>query len=541
MLLFFAFLGVSMYSKHNLVSLRVNFSDSSVTKARELNEKKISNIQQEYNVFDYGAVNDSTVSSTKGINDAIVACHKNGGGKVVLPAGVYLSGTIILKSNVELHFENGAKILASKNAVDFPMQPITNYRSLKEGNGWFALIFAANESNISISGNGIIDGQGRGRKGTIKGFGGDIDGRPRNILFISCKKVNVSGLEMFNASMWNQHYLDCEDVNITNIKVFNHANGNNDGIDIDGCRRFVLSNSIIDSDDDGIVLKSTGTAACENITINNCIVSSFANAIKCGTESTGGFKNILISNCIVNPSENKGHRIIKSTPSGITAISLEIVDGGIMDGVIINNILIDGTECPLYVRLGNRARKHRADAPEPSVGQMRNVYVSNIRAYNTGNFGASVTAIPDHKIENIHLDNIFISNRGGLKEGDFTDISKKDVKRHDTAGHATSSTYLASHFDVVEDDKGYPQPTVWGNLPSYGIFIRHVKDFYANNVVLKNANFDPRVPIIAVDVDNLYLKEINVNSKQSRRADVLINNVKQKQIDKILFVRSVVN
>lgn len=185
---------------------------------------------------------------------------------------------------------------------------------------------------------GTIDGKGKGRKGRISGLGGDRNGRPRNILFISCKDVHVEGITMRNSALWNQHYLNCEDVTIDHIKVYNHSNGNNDGIDIDGCRRFILSNSIIDSDDDGIVLKSTGTAPCENVIISNCIVSSFANAIKCGTESTGGFKNISISDCIVKPSRHTGERILKSTPSGITAISLEIVDGGIMDGVTINNV-----------------------------------------------------------------------------------------------------------------------------------------------------------------------------------------------------------
>lgn len=84
---------------------------------------------------------------------------------------------------------------------------------------------------------------------------------------------------MRNSALWNQHYLDCEDVIVEHIHVFNHCNGNNDGIDIDGCRRFILSDSVIDSDDDGIVLKSTGLAPCEDVVINNCIVSSFANAI----------------------------------------------------------------------------------------------------------------------------------------------------------------------------------------------------------------------------------------------------------------------
>src|SRR5690606_36384331 len=140
---------------------------------------------------------------------------------------------------------------------------------------------------------------------------------------------------------------------------------NNDAIDIDGCRRFVLSNSILDTDDDGITLKSTGAAATEDVVITNCVVSSFCNAIKAGTESTGGFRNITMSNCVVKPSRNKGHPIFNTPRHGITGISLEIVDGGTMEGVSISNITIEGTECPLYIRLGNRPRKHTQLSPQP--------------------------------------------------------------------------------------------------------------------------------------------------------------------------------
>lgn len=292
----------------------------------------------EYNIFQFGASKDTSVVQTQAINAAIENCHRQGGGKVIIPSGIYKSGTIFLKDNVELHLESGAYLYASDNYDDFPVQPQASYRSQKDAGGWGFPHLCSRCKNISITGKGTIDGKGKGRKGRISGLGGDRNGRPRNILFISCKDVHVEGITMRNSALWNQHYLNCEDVTIDHIKVYNHSNGNNDGIDIDGCRRFILSNSIIDSDDDGIVLKSTGTAPCENVIISNCIVSSFANAIKCGTESTGGFKNISISDCIVKPSRHSGERILKSTPSGITAISLEIVDGGIMDGVTINNV-----------------------------------------------------------------------------------------------------------------------------------------------------------------------------------------------------------
>lgn len=280
----------------------------------------------EYNIFQFGASKDTSVVQTQAINAAIENCHRQGGGKVIIPSGIYKSGTIFLKDNVELHLESGAYLYASDNYDDFPVQPQASYRSQKDAGGWVSLIYAVDAKNISITGKGTIDGKGKGRKGRISGLGGDRNGRPRNILFISCKDVHVEGITMRNSALWNQHYLNCEDVTIDHIKVYNHSNGNNDGIDIDGCRRFILSNSIIDSDDDGIVLKSTGTAPCENVIISNCIVSSFANAIKCGTESTGGFNmhNLFGDTNAVHVSVNEKGYTIEQVIDGETVA--EVLD-----------------------------------------------------------------------------------------------------------------------------------------------------------------------------------------------------------------------
>lgn len=490
---------------------------------------------KEYNILLFGATLDSTAVVTQAINNAIDECHQNGGGTVIIPAGKFKSGTIILKDNVELHLANGAYLFASDDYNDFPIQPRATYRSLKDAGGWVSLIYGVDAKNIAITGKGIIDGRGKGRTGRIEGFGGDRNGRPRNILLISCKNIFISEITMLNSGMWNQHYLDCEDVTVNNIRVYNHCNGNNDGIDIDGCRRFILSNSIIDSDDDGIVLKSTGPAPCEDIVVSGCIVSSFANAIKCGTESTGGFKNIVISDCIVKPSNNKGERVLKSTPSGITAISLEMVDGGVMDGVSINNIQIEGTECPLYVRLGNRARKYIDEAPEPGMGEMRNIRISNIMAYGVGNFCSSITGIPGAKIENIYLSDIHFINRGDLTKGNFRDPKVKEQRRHDASGLMSYQNYLATFRDVSEDEKGYPQPTVWRNLPSYGLFVRHVKDIVVNNATFSSVGTEPRTPVIVVNVDWITLNRIRVN--ESADADVILNNIRKHHIDTNLKVK----
>jgi len=442
---------------------------------------------QDYNIKQYGAINDTSKVSTTAISKAIDACYKNGGGRVIIPAGKYKSGTITLKSNVELHLERGAILYASAYQRDIPQQARPGYRSQKDPGGWFALIYAEGAHHIGVTGDGVIDGQGalqKPRQGLQQG--GDLDGRPRNILFISCNDVMIKDITMLNAGIWNQHYLNCEDVIVDHIKVYNHANRNNDGIDIDGCRRFVLSNSVIDSDDDGIVLKSTGLAGCADVVINNCIVSSFTNAIKCGTESTGGFKNINISSCIVKPSKSNVPPVFGRTNIGITGVSLEIVDGGVMDGIHIDNIIIEKTECPIYVRLANRARKYMTGAPEPPLGLMKNISLTNITAYSAGNYCSSITGVPGAIIENLVLNQINITNEGNLKPGD----------------------YIKDPVDVNEDEKGYPEPTAWKNLPSSGLFIRHVKNISLSNITLDSQGIDPRIPIIGIDIGNFILNGV---------------------------------
>ena len=276
-------------------------------------------------------------------------------------------------------------------------------------------------------------------------------------------------------------------------------------------------------------------APCEDIIITNCIVSSFANAIKCGTESTGGFRNILISDCIVKPSRSEGERVIKSTPTGITAISLEVVDGGVMEGVTVNNILIEGTECPLYIRLANRGRKHISSAPIPPIGMMRNIQISNITAYGTGNFCSSITGIPERKIENIYLNNIRFVNKGGLAKGNFLTKELVEGVRHDMAESMYPDKYWASFKDIIEDEKGYPQPTVWRNLPSYGLFIRNVETLELSNGTFTSEKPEPRNPIIAVNVDKLYLHQINAGQNSS--SEVLLHKVPDIDADASLKVR----
>ena len=471
---------------------------------------KPANIHNIFYCTDFGAVGDGKTLNTEAIQSAIDSCNASGGGKVVLSPGTYLSGTIIMKDNVHLYLEQNSTLLASTQHKDFPMQPLPKFRSHKDQmGGFFSLIYAEGAKNIAITGFGTIDGQGKLQKPRETKFAGDIDGRPRNLMLISCKNIRIEGIHLRNSGVWNQHYLDCEDVRINNITVYNHSNRNNDGIDIDGCRRVVLSNSFFDSDDDGITLKSTGPSACEDIVITNCVVSSFCNAIKAGTESTGGFKNITISNCVVKPSISKEEPIFNTPKIGITGLSLMVVDGGTMEGITVNNLTIYGTMSPIYVRLGNRARPHMSGAPVPEVGKVSNITISNVNAYGAGSWGSSITGIPGHKVENIMLSNIQLFTEGGVGNDDYKTI-------------------------VDESEKGYPQPDVWKNLPSYGLYIRHAKGISINNLVLGHKNDDVRVPIIADDVEGLMIKAVRLSNPISAMPFVKGRLLKNYDIEKPL-------
>jgi polygalacturonase len=182
-------------------------------------------------------------------------------------------------------------------------------------------------------------------------------------------------------------------------------------VDIDGCRDVTISDCNIDTDDDALCLKSTLPRPTENVTITNCILRSHCTALKLGTESNGGFRNIAVSNCtILSP---RGTKPFWGYPEGRCGIALETVDGGRLENVTISNIVIDGVAIPLFMRLGNRARPHTADAPRPGVGTFRNVTLSSITATGAGKIGCAIAGLPGHRIENVTLRDLRCEFAGG--------------------------------------------------------------------------------------------------------------------------------
>jgi parallel beta-helix repeat protein len=434
------------------------------------------------NILELGAKPDGKTLSTKILQQAIDNCAANGGGMVIIPAGRFLTGTIILKSNTTLKLEKGAVLLGSTNRDDY-IQNIPKYEALRTNIQTRQLIYSENQENISIIGEGMIDGQGSVFKAVQDDAGIT---RPHLIQMISCKNVRIEGIDLKNSGAWMQHYLGCDNLQIKGIRVSNFCNVNNDGIDIDGCHDVTISDCTVSSGDDSIVLKASGLRSCQNVVINNCIIHTFSSAIKFGTETTGGFQNISINNIAISPVTNVDFKY--NNPVGFTAIALIIVDGGILENVNISNIVVSEISCPIFINLGNRARKYKPDAEVPPVGKIKNVMISNITAVSSSRIASSITGIPGYDIENLMFDNIRIIDRSqGLPQ--------------DT-------------LNVVPEVNTYPESDMYGQvLPASAFYVRHVNNIQFTNTQIQVERTDYRPVFMLDDVKNITITNPVLNTK----------------------------
>jgi len=441
---------------------------------------------KEYDITAFGAVPDGKTINTKAIQAAIDKGSEDGS-KVVIPEGSFLTGTLFLRNNTTLVLSRKSKLLGSVNLSDY-LRVKADFRFW--GDTWVsqALIIAHNVSNITIDGSGTIDGQGAAFKVTTKKKPDRYRNRPYLLWVAGCTNVLVRDIELRNSAMWMQSYIRCEKLRIEGIKVFNHSNKNNDLMDIDGCKDVVITRVTGDADDDGITFKGTSDRVSENIVVSDCIISSHCNALKFGTETTAGFRNVTITNCVIRKSAVK--TALTGLAEGICGIALEMVDGGIMENISISNIVIDGTHVPLFVRLGNRARKHYAEAPEAPRGQMRNIQLSNIVAEASGNIGCAVSGLPGQQIDGISILNSRFIFPGGIAD-DPLKIQAEELP------------------DL------YPESTMFGPLPAYGIFARHISNLNIQGVSFVTRNRDSRPVIVCDDVQGGIVGNISSGSNET--------------------------
>ena len=484
-----------------------------------------------FNVRDYGATGDGKTFDTAAVNKAIEAAAAAGGGTVVFPAGSYLCYTIRLKSNIALLIDHGATIIAA----DQPQPGRSGYDNF-EPNPWGdlvyqdfghshwrnSLIWGENLENISISGTGMIWGRGLLRDGgTTQGQGN------KTIALKLCRSVNLKDFTVLQGGWFVLLATGVDNLTISNIKV----DTNRDGFDIDCCRNVRVSDCTVNSpQDDGICLKSSfglGFArSTDNVTITGCQVSGYlmgslldgtykvpANGggtgrIKFGTESNGGFRNIAISGCVF---------------THCNGLAIESVDGAIIEDVAIDNITMENiSNPPIFIRLGARMR-----GPEGvPVGVIRRLNINNVVAAYTSSRAASIiSGIPGHAIEDVALSNIRILYRGADGAGGFSRGGR-------TGGRGTGLPPAPPDpFGSPELEDNYPEPTMFGSLPAYGIYARHVRGLSVDHMDLSLMQNDARPPIMMFDVAGARYEHVNIQAAAGTPLFVL-NKVTDFSVEK---------
>jgi polygalacturonase len=517
----------------------------------------------DYDVRAFGATGDGKTVDSPAINKAIEAAAAAGGGTVRFPAGSYLSFSIRLKSHITLQLDSGAIIEAAANSPELgsydPAEPNEwgdkQYQDYGHSHFHNSLIWGDGLEDVAITGPGRIFGKGlggasgggrrggagaaagaggaagpsatapnvalaaAGPNGTLPagtpppaagrrgggGFGGAPGSGNKAIALKNCRNVTLRDFSILQAGWFGLLATGIDNFTIDNVKV----DTNRDGFDIDACRNVRISNCSVNApNDDAIVLKSSYALgelrSCENITITGCQVSGFdpgsfldgtfktaqerapdrdgpTGRIKFGTESNGGFKNIAISNCVFIRSRG---------------LALESVDGAIIEDVAISNITLrDVSNSAIFLRLGNRAR-----GPEGTVvGAIRRVTISHVVASNVdARYPVIIAGLPGHPIEDVRLSDIRVVSRGGLTPEHAAQQPADLVNTFFLRGAGMSGP--RDPFNPPEQEKGYPEPSMFGLLPGYGLYVRHAARLTFRDVEFGFMKDDTRPAIVLDDV-----------------------------------------
>ncbi len=505
-----------------------------------------------FSVLDFGAEADGQTLDSDAINAAIIAAAEVGGGKVILPAGDYLSYSIRLKSHVTLHLAEGATLIAADppppgepGGYDPPEPNEWNmYQDFGHSHWHNSLIWGVDLVNVAITGPGMIYGRGlsRGNGRISRPVGApppyiegeelpdvlaadgpfDIPERPdlvpgpwgypnardnlpagvgnKSIALRNCRNVILRDFTILHGGHFGILATGVDNLLIDNLTI----DTNRDGINIDACSNVRISNTRVNSPwDDGICLKSSHGLGekrmTENVTIVNCAVTGYDEGslldgtrtrnlqyrggamgrIKFGTESGGGFRNITISNVAFEHCRG---------------IALEQVDGGVLEDITITNITMrDVQNTPIFIRLGGRLRA--PDTTEP--GQVRRIIIDNVTAWNVASeYGILIAGLPDYPIEDVILSNLQFHFQGG-------------------------GTAEQARREVPEMAKAYPEPYVFGVMPSWGMFARNVSNLQLRGVELRTLTPDARPAIFMEDVQGARLTDLILSGEGIGQAEAL--------------------
>lgn len=488
-----------------------------------------------YNIRNFGAKGDGKTLDTNAINRTIETAAKNGGGTVFFPAGIYLSFSIHLQSNITIYLDNGATILAADPAIHkgkydmFEPNEWDMYQDFGHSHWKNSLMWGIGIENFAIIGQGKIDGKGLSKrspgprrprtdgdtpttmKNNVSPLGEmspltEMEGLgTKAIALKSSRNITLKDFTIFQGGHFALLATGVDNLTIDGLRV----DTNRDGFDIDACRNVRISNTYVNTpNDDAIVLKSSyalGFArATENVTITNSQVSGFdlgtfldgtfqtkqefapdkdrvTGRIKLGTESNGGFKNITISN--INFVHCRG-------------LAIETVDGGNIEDITISNITMrDITTAPIFIRLGKR---QRGPANSP-IAKVKRIIIDNVVVSDAHHeYAALIAGLAESPIEDVRLSNIRIHYKGGG--------TKEDAMR-----------------EPPENEKNYPEPSMFGVLPSYGFYIRHARNITFDNVEISFEKEDARPAFMLDDVKGIEFFRTNAQLSKDAKMFVLKN------------------
>ena len=439
-----------------------------------------------FNITRYGAVADGRTLNTRQINAAIDACNKKGGGVVVIPSGLWLSGPLVIKSNVNLHLQKNALLLFTKDFSQYP---------LVEGN-WEGLpqmrnqspISATNANNIAITGFGIIDGSGeawrmvkkekltesqwkkllasggelsedkktwyptaQSLKGSLLKNPGAISPekntayyeavkdflRPNLLVLTRCSKILLEGVTFQNSPAWCLHPLMSEHLTVRNIKVKNPWYAQNgDGIDLESCKNVVIENSSFDVGDDGICIKSgrdeegrKRAMPTENVMVRNCVVYHAHGGFVIGSEMSGGARNIYVEDCSFIGTDI-GLRFKTTRGRGGIVENIFIRDIAMKDipGEAILFDMYYAAQDPVPLAGEKRAPPRVETLPvTEATPQFRNFHISNVYCNGAGK-AIFVRGLPEMNVKQMVLENMVLQADEGLDMTEADGFTLRNVQ-----------------------------------------------------------------------------------------------------------------